>query len=538
MKRKYLITCFLLSIVLAGGVTACKDTGSSGSTTNSPAQTSAVSTTGSSTVTAADITYDDDDKNEAWSEDDAAVITFSDSSVEIAGSGASESNGIITIKDAGTYVISGTLSDGQIVIDADSDDVIHLILNGASITSSDGSAIYGKQSGKVVITLAEGTENTVTDGSTYSELDENEEPDAAVFSKDDITINGAGALTIKGNYKSGIHSKDGLKIINGTITVNAANHALSGKDYIAVSGGTLNLISAEDAIHSATDVLVADGSITINAEDDGIHGDSTVTIDGGIIQIEKSNEGIEGMVVAINNGDISVNSSDDGLNGSNGTTEDTTGSTADINGNNPMGGSSGGAMENDESVSVQINGGKLYINAEGDSIDSNGSLSITGGEIIIDGTTSGGNGILDYNGTGEITGGTLVGAGTADMAQLFSDSSTQYSLFYGYDSIQSAGTQVTLKDSSGNVITSITPAKTYGAVIISSPKLTAGGTYTLYSGDTKVADITLDSISTTAGTISVSQGDMGGGPGGNMGNGSPSGNMENGGPGGQRINQQ
>lgn len=530
MRRKYIISSLLLSMVLAGGVMGCGGTAGTGTAstsavTGSSAQTVASATT-TSPVTAAEITYDDDDKNKAWSEKDATVLTLSDTSTEIDGSGASESGGIITIKSAGTYVVSGTLSEGQIVVDAASDDVIHLILNGASITSSDGAVIDGKQSAKIIITLAEGTENTVTDGSTYSELDEDEEPDAAIFSKDEITINGAGSLTVKGNYKNGIHGKDGLKIINGTITVDAANHAISGKDYIAVSGGTLNLTSAEDALHSAADVSITEGKITINAGDDAIHADSTVTIDGGIIQIEKSNEGIEGTVVTINSGDISVISSDDGINGSNGLTDDTATdeTTDDMAGKGGM----GGAMENDESVLVVINGGKLYINAEGDSIDSNGSLSITGGEIGIDGTISGGNGILDYNGTGEITGGTLVGVGTSDMAQLFSDSSTQYSLIYGYDSTQSAGTQVILKDSSGNEIASITPAKTYQAVIISNPSLTQGETYSLYSADTKVADITPDSVNTMTGTISGGQGGMGGGP-----NGMDRG--QGGGPGGADI---
>lgn len=550
MKRKYLIAVLILSMVITGGVAGCKSAGSTAGSTGSSTQSAAVAAaTSTTTVTAADITYDDDDTNETWSEEDATTITLSGSSAEIDGDGASEADGIVTIKGAGTYVVSGNLSDGQIVIDAGSDDVIHLILNGALITSSDGAAINAQQSGKIVITLAEGTENTVTDGTTYSELDDNEEPDAAIFSKDDITINGSGSLTVKGSYKNGIHSKDGLKIINGTLTVNAANHTISGKDYVAVSGGILNLTSAEDALHSATDVSVTGGNITINAGDDGIHADSTATIDGGTIKIEKSNEGIEGTVVVINDGGISVTSSDDGINGSNGLTDNTTDKTtsdrtADAAAgqveNNPGGrGGMGGEMEDDESVLVEINGGTLYINAEGDSIDSNGSLSITGGDITIDGTTQGGDGILDYNGTAEITGGTITGVGTSDMAQLFSDSSTQYSLLYGFDSTQSAGTKITLKDSSGNEVASVTSAKTFGAVLISSSKLTEGGTYTLYAGDTKVADITLDSANTTAGTVS---GGMGGGQNGmdngQGGPGGPGGNMGNGGPGGQRTGQQ
>ncbi len=533
IKKKYLISSVFLSAVLAAGMIAgcgstTSGTGSSSNVGSSTAAATKTSVTTSTTVKAADISYDEDDKNEAWSADDATNITLKDSSAKIDGSNVKESDGVITINNSGTYVISGTLSDGEIVIDAGSNDVVHIVLNGANITSSAGAVINGTQSGKIILTLADGTENTLTDGTSYSDLDEDEEPDAAIFSKDDITVNGSGTLNVKGNYKNGIHGKDGVKIINGTINVDAANHAVSGKDYIAVSGGTLNLTSAEDALHSSTDVQVSDGKITINAGDDAIHADSTVTIDGGTIQVDQSNEGIEGTVVNINNGDISVTSSDDGINGSDGLTDDSTDTTdtpSASDGKDARGGGMGGGMENDENVLVTINGGKLYINAEGDSIDSNGNLSITGGETVIDGTVRGGNGILDYNGTGVITGGTLIGVGTSDMAQSFSDTSTQYSLLYGFDSSQSAGTKVSLKDSSGNEVISTTAAKSFQAVVISSPNLKKDETYSLYTGDTKVEDVTLDSVNTTSGNINQ------GGPMGGPGQGGGPGQDQGGGPG-------
>ncbi|QOV18156.1 carbohydrate-binding domain-containing protein [Blautia liquoris] len=521
MKTKYLISGVLLSVMLIAGMTGCGSTSNTSSSSNTRSSTTTAAKTAaaaSTKVEAADISYDEDDKDDAWSKDDVTTITLDDSSVKIDGSDASETDGVITIKNAGTYEISGTLLDGQIVVEANSDDVVHIVLNGANITSSDGPVINGTQSGKIILTLAEGTENKLTDGNNYSDLDDDEEPDAAIFSKDDLTINGAGTLNVKGNYKNGIHGKDGVKVISGVISIDAVNHAVSGKDYIAVSGGTLNLTSVEDALHSATDVQVTDGKITISAGDDAIHADSTVTIDGGTILIDKSNEGIEGTVVTINDGDISVTSSDDGINGSNGLTDNSSDTSDASSGQDTKNGPGrmGGSMENDENVLVTINGGKIYINAEGDSIDSNGSLTITGGETVIDGTVSGGNGILDYNGKGIITGGTLIGVGTSDMAQSFSDGSTQYSLLYGFDSSKNAGTKVSLKDSSGSEMISTTAAKTYQAVVISFPDLSKGGTYSLYINDTKVEDITLDSVSTQAGNISGQ-----GRPGGESGQGDP-----------------
>lgn len=525
MKAKYLAACMISTVLIVSGLGGCQSAGGTAAaeSSNQVAESNKASTESlkneSVENASAAITYDEDDQDVTWSEDTSTLITCSGTSVLIKGEGAAESEGSLTITEAGTYVISGTLSDGKIVIDAGAEDLVHLVLNKVSVTSSDGPSIYGKQSGKIVITLAEGTENTATDGSDYSELDEKSEPDAAVFSKDDITINGTGSLSINGNYKNGIHSKDGLKIIGGTLSINTVNHDIIGKDYVAVSGGVMQLSSVEDAIHSAADVWITGGNMIIDAGDDGIHGDGGVTIDGGTIQIKNSTEGIEGTVVTINGGDISVNASDDGINSTDATSEDT--STAMNEGTGGM----GGMDTAQENVLVEITGGTLYVNAEGDGIDSNGNLSVTGGEITVAGSTRGGNGIIDYNGTAKITGGTIVAAGTSDMAQTFSGDSGQCSLLYIYNAVQSTGTALSLKDSSGNVIVSLIPEKDYGAVIISSPKMKEGETYTLYSESTKIADITLDSVSTTSG---ASQG------GGDMNREMKRGEMPNGGPGQDR----
>ncbi|MGC4020004.1 MAG: carbohydrate-binding domain-containing protein [Muricomes sp.] len=529
MKRKQLAAGVILSLAIISGLSGCQSSAGTAASevsgqTAGAGETKTVSQQDESgEITPVEITYDENDKNEAWSEEGSTLITCSGTSVSVQGAGVSESEGTVTITAAGTYIISGTLSDGRIIIDAGSEDVVHLVLNKASITSSEGAAIWGKQSGKLVITLAEGTENSVADGSSYSEQDEDGEPDAAIFSKDDITINGAGTLGIKGNYKNGIHGKDGVKVVGGTLNIDAVNHAVSGKDYVAVSGGTLKLSSGEDAVHSAADVWITDGDITIDAGDDGIHGDGVVTIDGGTVQIENSTEGIEGTVITINNGEISLTASDDGLNGADGTSDKSDDTAAGGFGMG-MGGGMDAAQEN---VFVEINGGKLYVNAEGDGIDSNGSLSVTGGEITVDGPERGGNGIIDYNGTAEITGGTIIAAGTSDMAQTFSENSGQYSLLYIYNEAQSKGTELSLKDSSGNTVASFTPSKEYAAVIISVPKMTKGETYTLYSGSTKVENITLDAVNTTAGA-EIGQAGPGGMSGGMGERGMPGGQMPEG----------
>ena len=209
---------------------------------------------------------------------------------ETASSGVSISGNIITITKEGTYVFSGALSEGQIVVDADSAKV-QLVLDNADITCASSAAIYVKNADKTFITLAEGSENILMNTAEYEAIDDNN-IDAVIFSKDDLTLNGKGTLTINSEYGHGIVSKDDLKLVGGTCNITAKNHALSGKDSVRIAAGTYNLTSGKDGIHSenADDdekgfVYIASGDFTIESTGDGIDASYVVQIDDGDFDI-------------------------------------------------------------------------------------------------------------------------------------------------------------------------------------------------------------------------------------------------------------
>lgn len=209
---------------------------------------------------------------------------------ETASSGVSISGNIITITKEGTYVLSGALSEGQIVVDVDSAKV-QLVLDNADITCASSAAIYVKNADKTFITLAEGSENILMNTAEYEAIDDNN-IDAVIFSKDDLTLNGKGTLTINSEYGHGIVSKDDLKLVGGTCNITAKNHALSGKDSVRIAAGTYNLTSGKDGIHSenADDeekgfVYIASGDFTIESTGDGIDASYVVQIDDGDFDI-------------------------------------------------------------------------------------------------------------------------------------------------------------------------------------------------------------------------------------------------------------
>ena len=209
---------------------------------------------------------------------------------KVASSGVSISGNIITISKEGTYVLSGALSEGQIVVDADLAKV-QLVLDNVDITCASSAAIYIKSADKTFITLAEGSENILMNTAEYEAIDDNN-IDAVIFSKDDLTLNGKGTLTINSEYGHGIVSKDDLKLVSGTCNITAKKHALSGKDSVRIAAGTYNLTSGKDGIHSenADDdekgfVYIASGDFTIESTGDGIDASYVVQIDDGDFEI-------------------------------------------------------------------------------------------------------------------------------------------------------------------------------------------------------------------------------------------------------------
>lgn len=454
------------------------------------------------------------DKQSDYASEDATEISLSDSKSTCDSPAVRISDNQITIIRAGTYVLSGSLTNGQIVVDA-SGEKVQIVLKDASINCDTSAAIYVKSADKVFVTLAENTSNTLTNTKDFVAIDDNN-IDAVIFSKSDLSLNGSGTLTIHAAYGHGIVSKDDLVITSGTYDITAARHALSGKDSVRIADGVFTLNAKKDGIHSEnTDndekgfIYIADGDLVLN--------DGTVTI-------TKSYEGLEGKTVTITGGSYAVTASDDGVNAAgDGTAGDSSDSASSDsskeqkmpsgtppkrpqnssdstempdapksapNGNGNPG--SGGMEDATDYNLIQISGGMLTVNAGGDGLDSNGDLTVTGGEIYIDGPVQGGNGALDCSGTATISGGTVIAVGSSGMAENFSSSSTQGSMLVTVSASMISG-EITLQDSNGNSLLSYTPAKSYNSVVISCPKLTSGETYTLLAGDTTTT-VTLDSL--------------------------------------------
>ena len=416
-----------------------------------------------------------EDMSQAFSDEDM-VIEYDDSisqKITLEGNTASSdsssvriSGSVITIKSGGTYVITGTLDDGYLVVDAGDDDDVRLIFKDASVTSSDYAALYCLNAGNVFITLEDGTENLLASKGEFDSKDSNN-VDGAVFSKTDITINGSGSLEIISS-DHGIVGKDDVTITGGNITITCSGDGIQANDSVSIREASIGITCGKDGIQADNEkdltkgyVYISSGTLTITARDDGITASSSLQIDGGIVDITESYEGLEGQSITINGGNIRIVSSDDGINA----VSDT---------------SSGDMMQSDGISILKITGGNIYVKTEGDGVDSNGTFEMTGGTLTVMGPTSGANGSLDVNGSAVITGGTVIMAGAAGMATNFTDAA-QGTILVNTGN-QSQGSEIRVADVSGNVILSASADSSYQTVLISSPDLIKGNTYTVTAG--------------------------------------------------------
>lgn len=458
--------------------------------------------------------------------EDAIPITLSDES------------GSVTIRKAGTYLLSGTLTDGQILIDAPEDAKVKLLLNGVSVTRQGHAALYARSADKLILSTVSGSVNLLASAGDFVQVD-GRNVDAAVFACCDLTLNGAGILNLTCETGHGIVSKDDLKLKDGTVNVAAAKKGLEGKDSLTVeggslsveagakglvsgkddtagsiliSGGSLSVLSRDDAVHCSGTVTVEGGTLLLSSGDDGVHADESLTVSGGSLTVAQSYEGLEARVIEIRGGTLSILASDDGLNAAGGSDS-----------SNSFGPFGGDPFRGDSSASLTISGGVLVVNAEGDGLDSNGLLSVSGGEIYVSGPTRGGNGALDYGTEGVITGGILIAVGSADMAENFGPSSTQGSILLAVGN-QAAGTAVSLADERGTALASFRPEKSYQCVVISCPGLDLGKRYTVTAGSF-TQTLSLDAL-IYGGGMGMGGHGMGGFPGGHGGG-------PGGGPGGQ-----
>lgn len=738
MKEKKILAFALALCMVTAAFTGCNKNESSGT----DAETSGISVSSKETdiddtISSLDLEFTANDLDVGYDESTAGHIVFEADTASFEGEGAEVNDNKVTITQAGCYIVTGTASDSQIIIDAGKEDKIQLVFDEAYITCKNGSPVYVKSADKVFITLAEGTTNGLYDTADEYIADGEENPDAVIFSKEDLTINGTGKLIIEANYKHGIVSKDDLVIAGGTIDIKAAKTAIDGKDSvkiadgditieagtngivssnsedsekgyvyiangkfsidagtdgiqaetiltvedgefkivtgggaanapakqnndfggrgaggfgkqgggrmdmqqntdsstdnssdsstnstegeppampdgnmpngempqmqdgerpetpeggfggqgggqgsfgrrdrqqqaavsdstqqtantdsvtdmlepvsnsdsstastetaqwtdadntdsesmkglkagsaIAISGGSFDIDSADDTLHTNGSAVINGGSFELSSGDDGIHADEIIEITSGRVNINKSYEGVEGKYITVSGGSVKVVSTDDGFNASDGSGENFGG----MGGRMDMGQQSSDSSSSSDTDSssnatpyLKITGGKVEVDADGDGLDSNGSMLIEGGDIIVYGPTNAGNGALD-KGDGNylltVNSGTLAAFGATGMEEGFTDDSTQISFLHNFDSTISGGTEVTVKDSDGNVIATYKPTKSWQSMVFTSADLKDGETYTITAGDVSET-VTLDGIVT-----SNSTGGMGGGFGG------------------------
>ena len=596
------VSCGLALSLTTLPLMACS-TGSTLSATSTPSDAStaaapSVSTKYTQTIDVSNA-FSDRDLDGSYDESKATRIALSDGGTTVTGNGATVSGNTVTITAAGTYLISGTLSEGQIKVEANEADKVQLVLSGATVTSANSAALHVAKADKVFLTLANGSENTLATSGAYAASDDSA-IDGAIFSRSDLTVNGGGSLAVSSAEGNGIVCKDDVVLASGTATVTAAKHAIQANDSVRIAGGSYTLHAGTDGIHAKNDensklgyIYVAGGSlditaesdgfdanyvlrvdggtITVSAGDDGLHAESDLSVNGGDITVTKSNEGLEGARVTIAGGTQDVVASDDGVNASGDPDDSDSSSDTDDdssknnapssdrpgaagggqmtggqespaqdqggggdsappqgrqggqgNGAPPQGGQGdsappqegkgGMAAGADESAYLLITGGTLTIKADGDGLDSNGALEVSGGEVYVSGPTSDGDSAIDY-GDGSratITGGTVVALGSTGMAEGFGNSSTQGSMLISASG--NAGDTVTLSDSSGKVLCSYVAQKSFACVLVSAPGVEQGKSYTLKVGSNSI-DVTLDGItySNVSGSIGRPAGPSAGG---------------------------
>lgn len=295
--------------------------------------------------------FTDRDMDASYDESSAVTITFTEEAAACSNDTVNISDSTITISEAGTYILEGSSENMQVLIDAQENDKIQLVLSNLTLSCETSAPIYVKNADKVFVTLAPNTNNTLSTTNEYIQTDDNT-VDAVLFSKADLTLNGSGSLTISSPYGHGIVSKDDLAVTGGTYSMTCARHGLSGKDSVRILDGTFYLTTTKDGIHASNDdddtlgyIYIAGGTFTISSDDDGIHADSTLYIEGGDLDIVKSYEGLEGQTITILDGNISIVSSDDGINASSGSS--TSDNNAPGGGQIPENATNGNAPDNE-----------------------------------------------------------------------------------------------------------------------------------------------------------------------------------------------
>ncbi len=520
-------------------------------------------------------------------------------------SGVRAEGSTLIIESAGTYTLTGTLEEGQILVDADGEDEVTLILDGVTIFNASQPAIMVEDAKQTTLTLADGSQNSLQSGETAALDGSAIDPDAsggAVYAKDDLIIEGNGTLFVGGYLNNGIHTSNAFILRGGELQVEAVNNGVKGKDAVTIGGGSLHVISggdgidsddeagvvsilggdvdvvstedgiqaettieiaggtisvvsgggsqnapeqddgfddpfgghgggfggpfggqnggfggmggggrmpsglsgtdeqteeepsgakgikagtllritggtidvdsSDDALHSNGSTEISGGEMTLSTGDDAIHADDSLTIDGSTIRILTSYEGLEANQILISGGDIDAIASDDGINANGGA--GTWGPWSPMTWN---------AESDGEMPNLIVTGGTVYVDAQGDGLDSNGNILVEGGYVIVDGPSQIANGALDVGmesgGTCIVHGGTVLAIGSAGMAESFGRESTQVSFSYTLGQTAQAGSELVITATDGTELIRHTASRNFQSVVFSCPEMQKGQTVTL-----------------------------------------------------------
>lgn len=503
-KRQWLLTTTLF---ISLGLAAC---GSQSVLSQAEANTQTTTKTSTTSTTQTASYFEASDLTATYDESKASKISLQGTTATVSGDGVTVNGSTVEITKAGTYIVEGTASKVQLKVAAGKEDEVQIVFKNATLKNTEAPLLVDTAK-KVILTVADGTKNEVADESTSTVK-------GAIYSDSDLTINGKGSLTVNGAASNAIKSKDGIRIVDATVTTTAKKHGIAANDFVNVSGATLNLSADEDGIHSDNEddvllgnIYLTNTNITVNAGDDGINASNTMLIDeGATIDVQKSEEGLEARLIHQVGGTVTVKSSDDGLNAKDWTLESSEGQgpgqqtkTVKAEAANVKN------LDQAGEVKIVIDGGTLTVDAEGDGLDANGSIEINGGTVVVNGPTSGANAALDYDDNGKLNGGTVLFVDNGEMTMGFGSDSSQAFLMVSVQG--TAGTTVEVVDSSGKTVASLKASKAFSTVLISSPEIKEGEKYTIKVG----------SNSTTA-TASKQTTNTGGRPGqGGPGGGQP-----------------
>ncbi len=541
----------ILSLFLAGfTLTACDDepsktsnninnTNNTNNTNNSNNANNANNTNNANNgnyTTTSDVCGGVDAESEyTWSESEERAVTLGGTSIT-AGEGVTVAGTTATITRGGVYRVSGTLTDGRLVVDAATDALVVLILDDVNLTSATDAPLVATSAGKVILHLPTGTTSTLTDAATRPSTTS---ANAAVHVSCDLAINGGGALVVHGRYNDGLRSMRGLAVHGGALTVDGKDDALVAEDCVVVHAGTFQLdttsgdaLKAENSVSASLGyVHVFGGTFTIDAASDGLQAETDLWITAGTFDVTCAggaggavNDALSakafkaGTDLTVTGGDFQVDSADDAFHSNadltieDGTITIATSDDAFHSESTLLiaGGDvtvtacyeavesvaitiSGGTLHlrsSDDALnaagdttprSLTISGGYLAITTDGDGVDANGNITMSAGTVIVHGPTRNDNGAIDCDGTFRLTGGFLVAAGSSGMAEAPDNVSTQYSVLWGHNTAVPAGTLIHLRTSAGTELLTFKSTKAVQSVCFSSPGFVAGS-YAIYTG--------------------------------------------------------